>query len=355
MRPSNGIHGVLVCLAAWIPVLSSACSSPQPSAGPPVPSPPYQIAYPKGLTADGAVLPPDNPPTIAKLRLGKRLYFDKRLSKDGSVSCATCHDPAHGFSDPERFSTGIAGKKGDRHSPPVINRLFSAAQFWDGRAASLEEQALMPVQNPVEMGMVDLEPVLQLLRADPQYLALFREAFPPEGAVSKETLGRALASFERTILSGNSPYDRFAAGDRTALSESAQRGLRLFRDEGKGDCETCHSGPNFTDENYYNIGVGMAVPKPDLGRYKVTGIEGHQGAFKTPTLREVAGRSPYMHDGSQSTLAEVVSFYVRGGHPNRWLSTKIKPLKLTAGEQADLVEFLKSLSGDVSWYGMNEP
>jgi cytochrome c peroxidase len=315
---------------------------------------PYKISFPLGLDAESANIPKDNPLTEEKVRLGMQLYFEKKLSSDESISCASCHIPEKGFADPSQFSAGAGGKKGNRQAPTVINRLFSTRQFWDGRAVSLEEQALGPVQNPVEMAMPSMEVVIERLTRDPSYVADFKAAFPPDGAITDVRVAQAIASFERTVLSGNSPYDKYAAGDKTAMSESAIRGLALFKDVKKGNCETCHVGFNFTDENYNNIGVGMAVKEPDLGYFTISKLEGHKGAFKTPTLREIASTGPYMHDGSQKTLEEVVSFYNKGGHKNKWLSTKIKPLNLTKQEQADLVEFLKALSGEVTWYGKGQ-
>lgn len=316
---------------------------------------PYELSFPLGLSPDGAVIPPDNPMTLQKVKLGRKLFFEKSLSLDGSISCATCHIPDKGFSSPERFSAGVGGKRGNRHAPTIINRLYSAAQFWDGRASSLEDQALGPVQNPVEMGMPDMRLVVETLQKDPSYALEFKSAFPPDGAITADRVAKAIACFERTIVSGNSPFDRFIAGDKTALSEAAQRGWKLFKDENKGDCETCHVGANFTDENYNNLGIGMKAARPDLGRYVISRLEGHQGAFKTPTLRDVSRRGPYMHDGSQGTLEEVVEFYSRGGHANRYLSPKVKVLRLSPQEQRDLVEFLKALEGEVTWYGKGEP
>ena len=333
----------------------TACSRPsepeRPKAEPPKGPTPYKLTFPLGLSADSAVIPKDNPLTVEKIRLGKRLYFERRLSLDNTLSCASCHVPEKGFADPNQFSTGVGGKKGNRQAPTVINRVFSAAQFWDGRAASLEDQALGPMQNPAEMAMPSMVEVVTRLTADPSYVADFKAAFPPDGEITDRNVARAIASFERTILSGNSPFDRFLAGDKSALGEAAQRGYKIFKDEAKGNCETCHASFNFTDENYNNLGIGMAAKNPDLGRYVVSKLEGHQGAFKTPTLREIASTAPYMHDGSQKTLEEVVTFYTKGGHHNRWLSPKVKPLHLTKAEQQDLVEFLKALSGEVTWYG----
>ncbi len=335
-------------------ILLQACQSGnirKESSPTPAQTAPFVLLYPVGLSADSAFIPPNNPLTLEKVKLGRRLFFERSLSMDRSLSCASCHQPEKVFADPEQLSTGVGGKKGTRHAPTAINRVFSGAQFWDGRAASLEEQATGPVMNPVEMGMPDMKIAAARLSEDAAYVMAFKAAFPPEGRIDKETIGMAIAAFERTILCGNSPYDLFLAGRKDAMSESAQRGMRIFKDENKGNCETCHAGPNFTDENYNNIGVGMTAKKPDLGRYEVTKLEGHQGAFKTPTLRNVSERGPYMHDGSQKTLEEVVDFYVEGGHPNKWLSPKMKRLNLTQQEKKDLVEFLKALTGEVTWYG----
>jgi cytochrome c peroxidase len=307
-----------------------------------------------GLDPEAAIIPADNPLTEEKIELGKRLYFETRLSIDSSLSCASCHIPANGFADPRQFSVGVGGKKGTRQSPTLVNRVFSTAQFWDGRAGTLEEQALGPVHNPVEMAMPDPKIVEERLKADPEYVALFKAAYPPNGDITEQSMAKAIACFERTILSGNSPFDRFMAGDKTAMSESAQRGYQIFKDEKGGNCETCHVNFNFTDENYNNLGSGMNAKNPDLGHYLVSKLEGHKGAFKTPTLREVANTAPYMHDGSEKTLEEVVDLYEKGGKPNKWLSAKMKPVHLTRQDKLDLVEFLKALSGDVTWYGKGQ-
>ncbi len=316
---------------------------------------PYVLKFPVGLQAESAVIPADNQLTLEKVRLGKRLFFDNRLSLDDSISCASCHLPEKAFADVGQFSEGVGGKKGDRNAPTLVNRVFSGAQFWDGRAASLEEQAIGPVQNPVEMAMPDMAVLVGRIENDAEYVKEFREAFPGEQVITGEQIGKAIASFERTILSGNSPYDRFVAGDPSAMGESAQRGMAIFKDVKRGNCETCHVSFNFTDENYNNIGVGMASEMPDLGRFRSSRLEGHQGAFKTPTLREVAATAPYMHDGSQRTLEEVVLFYEQGGHMNKWLSPKIRPFKLTSREREDLIAFMEALSGEVTWYGKDEP
>ena len=302
------------------------------------------MCLPLGLQATAAYLPDDNPMTEAKIALGRFLFHDPRLSKDRTISCATCHNPFHGFAEPEPTSTGVGGKVGERNAPTAINRLFSLEQFWDGRAADLEHQAEGPLTNPIEMAMTPAE-VVERVRAVPGYLPLFRRAFG-EAAVTFDNIGKAIASYERTLVAGNSPYDRHRAGDPDALSASAVRGLALFT--GKANCKACHAGFNFTDESYQNTGAGMNRPDPDPGRFAVTKIAADRGKFKVPTLRNIAQTAPYMHDGSEETLRAVVEFYNRGGTPNPNLAPLIKPLNLTEKEQRDLVAFLESLTGEAS-------
>ncbi len=313
----------------------------------------YRLHAPLGLDLEAASysVPQENPLTEAKLKLGQRLYFEKALSLDNTLACASCHVPDKGFADPHQFSIGVKGQKGVRQAPALINRAFSRKQFWDGRAASLEEQVLAPITNSIEMAQPNIKSVVSRLVKDASYVAAFKEAFPAEGgAINDVTIGRAIASFERTIMSGNSPYDRFTQlKDQTAMSALAQRGYQLFL--GKANCASCHVGFNFTDESYHNLGLGVNTKKPDLGRFAVSKLDGHQGAFKTPTLREIASTAPYMNDGSLKTLEEVVEFYDKGCRDNKWLSAKIKPLGLTSQEKQDLVEFLKALTGEVVWYG----
>ncbi len=301
----------------------------------------YKLILPPALQEQAANIPADNPLTAEKIALGKQLFFDKRLSADGTIACASCHDPKFGFSDGRPGSLGIKGQRGGRNAPTAINRLFSADQFWDGRAKSLEEQALGPIQNPIEMGNT-LEAVVKTLNGMPGYREKFQKVFGTE--VTADGIAKAIAAFERTLLSGNSPFDRFQAGDTKALSAAARRGFELFR--GEANCVRCHAGFNFTDESYHNIGVGMDRPDPDLGRYNVTNREEHKGGFKTPTLRHIALTAPYMHDGSLRTLEEVIEYYDHGGTRNPNLSKEMRPLNLSARERADLVAFLRSLTGE---------
>ena len=287
-------------------------------------------------------VPGDNPPTAAKIELGKQLYFDPRLSRDNTVSCASCHDPEKGWSNDARFATGVRGQKGGRSAPTIINSAYAPLQFWDGRAVGLEGQALGPIQNPIEMDLT-LPEVVEKLNKIEGYRSQFQSVFGAD--VTAEGIAKAIAAFERTVLSGSAPYDRYVAGDKSALSAAAQRGYEVFFH--KAHCSACHQGPNFSDNGFHNIGVGMADPKPDEGRYAETKQLGDRGSFKTPTLREIARTAPYMHDGREKTLEDVVNYYVKGGEPNDQLDEEIFPLKLTDQDKADLVTFLKEgLSSD---------
>jgi cytochrome c peroxidase len=297
---------------------------------------------PLGLDAYMPV-PDDNPQTPAKIALGRRLFFDTRLSADGSVSCASCHDPARAFADAKRVSTGVLGRAGRRNAPALLNRGYGSAFFWDGRASTLEEQVLGPIENPTELG-ARVDDAVASLRGDAAYASAFGEVFGRQP--SREDLARALASYLRSILAGDSPVDRFLAGDRTALSAQAQEGLRVFR--GKGNCTACHLGPTFSDERFHNTGVAwQADVLKDEGRAAITRKAEERGAFKTPTLRHVADTAPYMHDGSLSRLEDVIDFYDRGGHPSPHLDPEIRPLRLTTEEKSALVLFLRSLSGRI--------
>jgi len=298
---------------------------------------------PLGLDGDFIVIPKDNPLTKEKVELGKLLFFDKRLSKNNTIACGSCHLPSLAFTDGQPVSTGIHRLQGGRSAPASINRLFSTAQFWDGRAATLEEQSTGPFVSPVEHGFANHDELVAKLKTIEGYQTLFQKVF--EGPITKERVGQAIASFQRTLLSGNSPYDRFNSGkDQNALSASAQSGLEVFR--GKALCFTCHSGANFTDEKFHNLGIDWDSDHVDLGRYVVTKEPKDMGAFKTPTLREITRTAPYMHDGRFGTLRQVVDFYDQGGIANPHKDPFIQPLKLSNQEKEDLVEFLRSLSGE---------
>ena len=285
--------------------------------------------------------PAANPLTQEKIRLGRQLFFEKRLSEDGTISCAVCHDPQKGFADGRTTSVGVRGSKGRRHSPSLFNAAFQSYFFWDGRATSLEAQSTEPLRNPAEMGDTVEKAVARLSRL-PEYQRQFRDVFgaPP----TTENLAQALASFERTILSGGSPYDRYVAGEHNALTTGAVEGMELFN--GKAHCNPCHQGFNFSDGLFHNLGVGWSSNSfQDLGRFEVTGVFKDKGAFKTPTLREIFESAPYMQDGSLASLEAVIEFYDQGGNPNPHLDRLIKPLHLTREEKAALLEFLKSLNG----------
>lgn len=334
-----------------------------------------KVQLPAGLDAAQAnvYIPANNPMTRAKIELGRQLYFDERLSSDNTISCASCHDPFQGYGAETAFGIGVRGQQGGRNSPISYNRILSKSQFWDGRAGSLEEQAVGPVANPIEMGNTHATCV-ETLKKIPGYKKQFDVIF--SDGVTIDNVGMAIATFERAIVTGPAPSDAYdavikfeklfaddleyldeepelnakytklkKAVAQSPMSDSAQRGMVLFA--GKANCTACHAGANFTDEQYHNLGVGMATDKPDLGRYEVTKDDKDRGAFKTPTLRNVAMSPPYMHDGSQQTLEEVVDWYDKGGHKNPGLSDKMKVLKLNDQEKADLVAYMvEGLSGE---------
>ncbi len=305
-----------------------------------------ELPPPPPLGMDEVPIPEDNPMTRPKIELGRMLFFEKRISADGTIACATCHMPRRGFTNGRQYGIGIGGRIGLRNTPTLINAAYNEAQFWDGRAGSLEEQAKGPIQHPAEMGATE-EHIARVLGSVPAYRAAFRKAFGTE----KITLGlaaKAIATFERTILSGGSPFDRWKyGGEKNAMSPAAMRGFTVFRDRGK--CVKCHlvdefSAP-FTDNKFHNIGVGAHAKPPHIGREKVSRRPRDRGKFKTPTLREISRTAPYMHDGNMSTLEEVIDYFDKGGLPNANLDPDIKPLKLTPGEKKDLIAFLRSLNG----------
>ena len=288
-------------------------------------------------------IPEDNPITPEKVALGKRLFSEVLLSRDRSLPCASCHDPKRAFTDGKPTAVGVFGRQGERNVPTLVNRVWGRSFFWDGRIPTLEEQVLQPIQSAKEMDMTVEEAVSRLQRKR-GYRKQFRKAFGRE--ITGEDLARALASYVRTILSGDSPFDRYLYGDREALPEEAQQGLRLFR--GKANCSACHVGPNLTDEQFHNTSVAWRDGRLlDEGRFAVTGKEKDRGAFKTPTLREIAGTAPYMHDGSMATLEDVIDFYSDGGRRNPNLDEALRPLRLSNQEKASLIAFLRSLSGSV--------
>jgi cytochrome c peroxidase len=288
-------------------------------------------------------IPEANPLTPKKAALGRELFRDPLLSRDHQISCATCHDPERGFSDNRPVAVGVFGRQGNRRVPRIVNRGYGKAFFWDGRIATLEEQVLQPILSAKEMDLT-LEEAVARLNGVPRYRQLFSEVF--ERDISAPDLARALASYVRTILAGDSPYDRHLQGNAEALSEEARQGLRIFR--GKGNCTLCHLGPNLTDESFHNTGIAWRDGKfDDDGRHIVTRNDSERGSFKTPTLREVARTPPYMHDGSLPTLEEVIAYYDRGGNRNPQLDPEMRPLGLTREETRALAAFLRSLSGTV--------
>jgi cytochrome c peroxidase len=294
--------------------------------------------------------PRQNPYSADKVELGRYLYFDRRLSSDETVSCASCHDPQKAFTDGAPVSTGIRAQKGNRSSPTILNRAYSLAQFWDGRASTLEEQAKGPMANPIEMGNTH-DAVVGRLKGIPGYRALFTKVYGSD-EITIDRAAMAIACFERTLLSGNSPYDRYKNGDKKAMTAEQVRGMSVFIDKAK--CDKCHEGSNFTLNSYANLGVGTDKPDPDVGRFAVTHDPRDWGVFKTPTLREVARTAPYMHDGSLKTLDDVVEFYNKGGIKNKNLDPNVKPLNLTDQDKKDLVAFLKALSGE-GWQNVKAP
>jgi len=312
------------------------------------------------LGADIALNGLKDPPTPARVRLGRWLFFDRRLSADSSMACATCHQPEYAFAQRTPVAVGIGGQRGRRKVPPLINLAVSvpptafrigpqAAFFWDGRATSLEQQALEPIANPVEMGSTHSEMVRTLSRIN-GYAPYFAEAFG-DARISRERVAHALADYERTRLSGNSPFDRWQdAHEPNAVSDEAKGGYALFT--GKAQCFHCHGGRLLRGGGFHNVGIGWD-PKThtfaDDGRHAVTRgstLEAWPGTFKAPTLREVSRHPPYMHDGSIATLREVVEYYNRGANPNPYLSAFIHPLGLTPAEIGELVAFLNTLNGE---------
>jgi cytochrome c peroxidase len=354
-------------VAWWYRGLPSMAASPT--------APP--VALPLGVSATlyAISVPPERRPTPERIHLGEKLFTDKRLSQDGTVACSTCHDPAKGFVDGKPQSQGVRKQVGQRNSPTVLNAMFNASQFWDGRAANLEEQAKLPILNPIEMAMKSPAEVVAKLRAIPEYADEFQRVFgrPPE----YDDLAAAIAAFERTQFSGNAPFDRYILGNESAIPGPARRGWALFN--GKGRCTSCHAGnivaPLFSDQKFHNIGIAahksnfvilarealgvvrsgdqkqideLAIQTKfsELGRFLVTRNENEIGGFKTPTLRNIGITGPYMHDGSLRTLWDVMDHYNKGGIPNPFLDGGMQRLGLTEPEIDELVAFLFTLTDE---------
>jgi cytochrome c peroxidase len=359
---------------------------------------PFHIQIPQGIPESlwRNLIPANNPMTRAKVSLGEALYFDKRLSVDGTVSCATCHDPANAFTDHGTLAAGVSNKVGTRNAPTILNAMFSEQLFWDGRVASLEEQAKQPMSSPFEMGMDGDDSVVARVSAIPEYRQRFQSVFKHEG-ITIDTIVKAIAAYERTQLSANSPFDRFISGDANAITDAQKRGWELFK--GKAKCIDCHSfsgaSPFFTDFKFHNTGIvtndmnfeqlsGLARrlaesetissikpikvtnDKPvsalqnqdaltllahtqgftELGRYLVTKQPKDIGGFKTPTLRDIELTTPYMHNGVEKTLIDVVRFYNRGGNANANRDERMHLLNLSDQEMNELVEFMRALTSD---------
>jgi cytochrome c peroxidase len=340
------------------------------------------VAFAAPLGLPPVPVPADNPITPEKVKLGDKLFHDKRFSTTGEVSCSNCHDKEKTFTDGLQVSEGINKLKGTRNAPTVVNAAYLKTQFWDGREPTLESQSTQPFLNPVEMALPSHDPIVKIVRTDPEYLELFKKAFGKAGSqITMREVTQAIASFERTLLAGNSPFDRYLyGGDKKAMSPAAIRGLDVFINQGR--CVSCHvieqTQALFTDNRFHMIGSGAKqMPKnlddlaaavevvqkkgtdiavlsnektSSLGRYAVTRDLTDIGAFKTPTLRNVALTAPYLHDGSLKTLEEVIQFYNNGGREKETdpvpelLSGGIRPLNLSKEQQADLVEFLKALT-----------
>jgi len=284
--------------------------------------------------------PKDNPYTVEKAALGKKLYFDTRLSAANLLSCASCHSPAYGWGDGQPRGVGHNMKQLGRRSPTIVNLAFGEIFMWDGRAGSLEEQALGPIRADVEMNL-PIDQLMAKLKAIPEYAPLFKAVFPKDG-MTPDNIAKAIATYERTVVSGRAPFDAWIEGNENAIPESAKRGFALFN--GKGACQNCHSGWNFTDDSFHDIGLSDA----DIGRGKhLPNIVKMQQAFKTPGLREITRRGPYMHDGSVATLEAVIEHYNDGGINRPSRSELIKPLALSPQEKVDLVAFMKTLTSDM--------
>ncbi|HEV2149864.1 MAG TPA: cytochrome c peroxidase [Longimicrobiaceae bacterium] len=339
--PRSLAHGLGICrprsaAGVFALILSAGAACSRAEAGDP-----DRASYPRYAELytrpDSTPFPAENPYTEARAHLGKVLFFDPRLSDSNILSCGSCHNPGFSWGDGLPRGVGHGMKTLDRRTPTILNAAWAEALFWDGRASTLEEQALGPITSSAEMNM-DEKRLVEKLRAIRGYQPLFEAAYPGEG-ISPATVGKALATYQRTIVSGTSPFDRWVSGDEGAISEEAKRGFELFND--KANCAACHSGWRFTDDSFHDIGV----PGSDRGRGAVLDLDIVQFAFKTPTLRNVTERAPYMHDGSEKTLEDVIELYDLGGRVKRAsLSDEIRPLRLTSDEKRALVAYMRTLS-----------
>lgn len=296
----------------------------------------------KWLLPESPPYPADNAPSKSRVELGKMLFFDPRLSGAANMSCATCHNPSLGWSDGLPTAKGVKSQVLGRATPTVINTAYNSIQMWDGRKKNLEQQATGPLESPAEMAM-DMNKLVSFLNSSQGYKAKFQEAYPGE-PIDTKAVSKAIASFERTVISRNSPFDQWLRGDAKAMTASQIRGFRLFADQSKGNCTACHHAPNFTDNGFHNLGLASYDAEKDAGRYSIVKHTSLKGAFKTPTLRNVADTAPYFHDGSARTLTEVMDHYNRGGVSKTDLSGLIRPLNLSPQEVADIVAFMQALS-----------
>lgn len=358
-----GLAAAAVLLAAdsAIPLRARSRGTGIPPARPAIPiGEPITIRAPLGLPP--VPVPKDNPPTRETVFLGRKLFFDKLFSRDNTVSCASCHDPRYGFADPRPVSEGVNGLKGTRNAPTVLNAAYNEILFWDGRAPTLEAQAAGPVDNPVELAH-SLIGVERKLAADPVYADLFAKAWGP-GRITYEMVAKSLASYQRTLVSGNSPFDRYYyGGDKTAISASAIRGLKLYLNPSlkAANCVSCHrideKFSTFTEPRFHNTGAAwnpVTLTLMDLGRALIKPGPKMAGAFRTMTLRNIALTAPYMHDGAMKTLEETIDFYFDGGRPNQNISVDMPdpglpdiPKAEQAQGKKDLVDFMKALNGDI--------
>jgi cytochrome c peroxidase len=339
--------GLSVPLVLSLLALICGCNTSAKPVGTPV-----AISAPHGLPS--VPIPADNPPTVDSITLGRKLFYDTRLSKDNSLSCASCHQPKFGFRDPRELSLGVGGTKGIRHAPSLVNAAYTPFLFWDGRARSLEDQVDFPIADPLEMNQTQKASTAKL-QGDRVYKAMFQSVFGSD-AITMKRVEKAIASFERTIVSGNSPFDQYEyQGHKDALAPAQVRGLAVFTDPRKGNCAACHTIGSeyalFTDNQFHNTGEGVGDNEQfsDQGHYELTRENADRGAFKTPTLRDVAKSGPYMHDGKLKTLKEVVDFYAGKGNSNPYLDKRISAIELTGQDRSDLVEFMKSLTGQMPY------